>query len=122
LHQNQPTKNPNQVLSPMSRLEKLQTMLAEDPNDTFLRYAVAMELRSNDQFTESEAGFRGLMESEPPYVPAFFMLGQMLAGEDRVNEAREVIRNGIEQARLQNDHHAAGEMSEFLASLGQLGE
>ena len=39
-----------------------------------------------------------------------------------MDEARSKLRVGIEQARKQNDAHAAGEMSEFLTSLGELGE
>lgn len=103
----------------MSRREQLEAMLTDDPQDTFLRYALAMELDSEG---ESEPGiemFRGLMEDSPPYVPAFFMLGQLLARMNRVEESRQVLVQGIEQARVQNDMHAAGEMSEFLASLGE---
>ncbi len=106
----------------MSRLEKLQEMLALDPGDTFLQYAISMEHKSAGNIEEGEAGFRKLMQNSPPYVPAFFLLGQMLAGEDRIDDARTVLRNGIEQARSQADWHAAGEMSEFLTSLGELGE
>ena len=39
----------------------------------------------------------------------------------RIDEARSALRDGIEQARRQGNAHAAGEMSEFLASLGDLG-
>jgi len=106
----------------MSRLEKLQEMLAEDPADTFLQYAIAMEHKSAGNVEDSERGFRKLTGLSPPYVPAFFMLGQLLAGEDRIEESRAVLREGIGQARSQNEHHAAGEMSEFLATLGRLGE
>jgi hypothetical protein len=51
-------------------------------------------------------------------VPAFFMAAQQLARLTRVPEAREFLRTGIEAARSLGDAHAAGEMSEFLASLG----
>ncbi len=106
----------------MSRREQLEAMLANDPNDTFLRYALAMELENATEFETSIGLFRGLMQDSPPYVPAFFMLGQLLARIDRTEESCTVLRDGIEQAREQNDHHAAGEMSEFLASLGQPGK
>jgi hypothetical protein len=46
------------------------------------------------------------------------MAGQQLARLDRIEEARSFLRDGIEAARTQGDAHAAGEMSEFLASLG----
>ena len=58
----------------------------------------------------------------PPYVPAFFMAGQQLTRLGRVTEARDVLRDGIDQARASGDAHAAGEMSEFLVSLGAEGE
>ncbi|MGD9632787.1 MAG: hypothetical protein AB7U97_05870, partial [Pirellulales bacterium] len=58
---------------------------------------------------------------DPPYVPAFFMAAQQLVRLGRVSEARTQLRDGIEAARTQGDSHAAGEMSEFLASLGSAG-
>lgn len=106
----------------MSRLEQLQQMLSKEPNDTFLRYAVAMELRSQEQFEASLAAFSALRQQQPPHVPSFFMSGQLLAELDRIDESRAVLRDGIEIARRVGDHHAAGEMSEFLGSLGVLGE
>jgi hypothetical protein len=41
---------------------------------------------------------------------------------ERIDEARRWLREGIEAARQQGNAHAAGEMSELLASLGALGE
>lgn len=105
-----------------SRREKIEALLADEPGDTFLRYSLAMELDKEGAYDESLAKFRELMTDEPPYVPAFFMAGQQLARLARVAEARSVLRDGIEQARSQGDTHAAGEMSEFLASLGGAGE
>lgn len=104
------------------RREKIEAMLEDDPTDTFLRYSLAMELDKEGENELSLEKLSELTKDEPPYVPAFFMAGQQLVRLDRVNEARAILRDGIEQARSQNDSHAAGEMSEFLASLGSLGE
>ncbi len=105
-----------------SRRQRVEAMLADDPRDTFLRYSLAMELAKEGEHEPSLEQYRSLMADDPPYVPAFFMAGQQLAQLGRVGEARSVLRNGIEQARQQGNDHAAGEMSELLASLGQLGE
>jgi hypothetical protein len=102
----------------MSRREKIEAMLADDPADTFLRYSLAMELDKEGNHDASLAKFSELTHNVPPYVPAFFMAGQKLVRLDRVEDARTILRNGIEAARAQGDSHAAGEMSEFLASLG----
>lgn len=106
----------------MSRRQSIEAMLAEDPGDTFLRYALAMELEKERNHDSSLEQLRGLMTDTPPYVPAFFRAGQQLASIGRISEARTALRDGIEQARSQGDAHAAGEMSEFLASLGAMGE
>jgi hypothetical protein len=50
------------------------------------------------------------------------MAGRHLAKHGRITEARAALREGIEEARRQGEAHAAGEMAEFLASLGDLGE
>jgi len=102
----------------VSRREKIEAMLADDPHDVFLRYSLAMELAKQEQHDEALERFVELQQDDPPYVPAFFMAGQQLAELARVEEAREVLRRGIELARVQGDTHAAGEMSELLASLG----
>ena len=45
------------------------------------------------------------------------MSGQQLANLDRIDEARQMLEKGIEQANIQNELHAAGEMRQFLESL-----
>lgn len=106
----------------MSRREKLESMLSENPGDVFLRYALAMELANEGDAQGCQRLFADLMNETPPYVPAFFMSGQNFAAQGQIESAREVLRKGIEVAREQGDHHAAAEMSEFLQSLGSLGE
>jgi thioredoxin-like negative regulator of GroEL len=105
-----------------TRREKIEAMLVDEPGDTFLRYSLAMELDKEGEHVASLERLAELSRDDPPYVPAFFMAGQQLVRLNRVTEARTILRDGIEAARQQNDAHAAGEMSEFLASLGELGE
>jgi tetratricopeptide (TPR) repeat protein len=105
-----------------TRREKIEAMLVDDPSDTFLRYSLAMELEKEGDNDASLERFAELARDTPPYVPAFFMAGQQLTKLGRIEEARTVLRDGIEEARIQGNAHAAGEMSEFLASLGSLGE
>ncbi|MCA9103416.1 MAG: hypothetical protein R3C10_24300 [Pirellulales bacterium] len=102
----------------VSRREKIESLLADDPTDVFLRYSLALELGKEGDHDASLARLDELTRDEPPYVPAFFMRAQQLVRLGRVDEARGNLRDGIEVARGQGDAHAAGEMSEFLASLG----
>jgi thioredoxin-like negative regulator of GroEL len=102
----------------MSRREKIEAMLAEDPGDTFLRYSLAMELDKEGDHTSSLAKLAELSRDDPPYVPAFFMAGQQLVRLGRIEEARSILSDGIAAAQAQGDAHAAGEMTEFRVSLG----
>ncbi|MCP4885910.1 MAG: hypothetical protein GY904_04775 [Planctomycetaceae bacterium] len=102
----------------MSRREKIEAMLAEDPDDTFLRYSLAMELRSEGKTQQSLLLLDALMADTPPCVSAFFMAAQQLVDLDEVDLARDRLRVGIDQARDQGDSHAAAEMSDYLAALG----
>ena len=100
-----------------SRLEKLEGMLAAEPQDTMVRYMLALEVEKTDDHDRSLELLNSLMSNDPAYVPAFLMAGQQLARLGRISEARETYRNGIQQAQQQNDDHAAGEMGQFMAEL-----
>lgn len=106
----------------MTRREKIEAMLIDDPRDVFLRYGLALELEKEGDHDGSLDRLADLANDVPPYVPAFFMAAQQLVRLARVAEARTYLRSGIEAARSEGNAHAAGEMSEFLASLGSAGD
>jgi hypothetical protein len=101
-----------------SRREKIEAMLADEPNDTFLRYSLAMEYSKEGDHENSLSRLEELRGQTPPFIPAFFMAAQQLAALSRIDESRTLLRDGIEHARGQGDSHAAAEMSELLTSLG----
>jgi hypothetical protein len=105
-------------LKVMSRREKIEAMLAEEPGDVFLRYSLAMELDKEGEHDRSLQLLHELATGNPPYVPAFFMAGQQLTRLDRIDEARDVLTRGIAAAQAAGDAHAAGEMAAFLDTLG----
>ena len=102
----------------LSRREKIEAMLADEPHDVFLRYSLALEWEKEGDHEKCVEQLSDLTRANPPYVPAFFMAAQNLAKRNQIDQARAFLRDGIEEARRQGDSHAAGEMSEFLASLG----
>jgi tetratricopeptide (TPR) repeat protein len=104
----------------MSRLEKILAMLELEPNDTFLRYTLAMEYRKMGDSQKSIEMLRELAYSASPrYVPAFFMAAQQLVDSEDIESARTFLRDGIDEARAQKDLHAAAEMGELLAEIGK---
>lgn len=101
-----------------TRREKLEGMLLAAPDDSTLRYMLAMELDKEGHTAQALHEFEHLMKAPVPFVPAFLMAGQLLIRHGRTEDARSVFNHGIQAAQTQNNQHAAGEMAGFLASLG----
>ncbi len=117
-----PSESSLKPMNTASRRSRIEAMLTEDPMDDFLRYSLAMEMRKEADHDASLTQLAELTKQPKPYVPAFFMAAQQLSELNRIFEARTFLRDGIEEARRQNDLHAAAEMSELLGQLGELGE
>jgi len=105
-----------------TRREKILAMLRDDPDDVFLRYSLALEMEQAGESGPCLEMLAALAAGDPPYVPAFHMAARHLVARGRFEEARTTLRDGIEQARRQGNAHAAGEMAELLASIGDAGE
>ena len=92
-------------------------MLAEAPDDAFLRYGLAMEFVSEGNDDEAVRQFRQLLAATPDYVPGYHQAGQALLRLGQTPDAREILQKGIGMALTQGNPHAAEEMQELLNSL-----
>lgn len=104
-------------MSAPSRIDRIQAMLADDPNDTLLRYMLAIEFRAAGNLAGSRETFADLLQRDPHYVPTYLQLGQLLAQLGEEEKAAQVLRDGIAVANKAGDQHAAGEMAGLLATL-----
>jgi predicted Zn-dependent protease len=100
-----------------SRKVQLEEMLAEDPGDAFLRYALAMEYVSEKNDEEALRQFGELLRASPDYIPGYQQAGQALIRCGKADEARQMLQRGAAEAMKQGDQHAAEEMHGLLASL-----
>ena len=100
-----------------TRREQIEEMLATDPNDSFLRYGLAMEYVSARDDEGALQRFGELFAVAPTYVPGYLQAGQALVRLGRTNEAAAMFRDGIAVARQRGDLHALGEMEGMLAEL-----
>ena len=104
------------------RRKRIEAMLSEDPDDTFLRYSLALAMEADGELDGCLDILESLGRGSPPYLPALQMAGQFLAKRGRLAAARQALREGIEEGRRQGKAHAVAEMAELLASLGAAGE
>ncbi len=101
----------------MSRRETLQAMLAQNPQDTFARYGLAMDYANSGELESAVTEYRALLAANPNYAAAYFHGGQALEKLGRVEEARELYENGIEVTGRTGDHHTQSELQAALELL-----
>jgi predicted Zn-dependent protease len=105
-------------LNAMDRLAMLNDILTQNPNDAFARYGLAMEYSKSGQVERAMEEFGKLIFANPDYTPGYFMAAQTLARENRIEEAKKMLVDGIASARRTNNSHAQSEMEAMLAELG----
>lgn len=101
----------------MSRLAQLQQMLADEPNDAFLHYALGMEHVKLGDAEQALTQFASTNAAFPDHVAAWHQRGRLLADRGDADAARAVLQQGIIVAQRTGDDHAAGEMQGLLDML-----
>ena len=100
-----------------TRRQQIEEMLADDPNDPFLRYGLAMEYVGAGDDAAAVRCLHELITVAPDYVPAFQQLGQTLVRLDRSAEARQAWTQGVQVAQKTGNQHARDEMQGFIENL-----
>src|SRR5690348_10973798 len=101
----------------MDRVEMLKEILAENPNDAFARYGLAMEYANAGNSSAALKEYEAIVAANPEYVPAYQMAGQLLMNQGRDEDARAWLEKGIAAARKAGNRHAESEMQGMLDTL-----
>ncbi len=101
----------------MTRLEKLQGMLQDSPDDVFLNYALAMEFVSAARKDDALSAFARVLTLDAQHSAAWFQQAQLQASLGQFAAARESAAHGVAAAKAHNDQHAAEEIAGFLESI-----
>ena len=101
-----------------TRRQKLEDFLAKNPSDAFTRYGIALECVREGDLLSAESHFKTLLQSNPDYVPGYQMYAQTLAQNQRPDDAKSVLTEGIKAAIRQGNQHARSEMEGLLMELG----
>lgn len=92
------------------RLEKLMDFHRKDPEDTFVRYGIALEYRSLGKMSEALQWLDGLRRDFPGYVATYYQLALTLNDLGKRREALEAITQGIRAAKNEGDGHTVSEL------------
>jgi predicted Zn-dependent protease len=98
----------------MDRIAMLSEVLAQDPNNVFARYGLAMEYSNSGRMKEAIEEFHKLLSAHPDYAAGYFMAAQTLVKADRREDAIRMLQQGIAAAQRKGDAHAQSEMQAML--------
>jgi len=78
-----------------SRMEQLQALLGENPNDVFLSYALALEHLSIGETEKGISILQDIIQKHPDYIAAYHRLGDVFFSLNQFKEAIDVLSAGI---------------------------
>lgn len=93
------------------RLQLLQKLLEESPNDSFTLFAIAKEYEGLGETQEALQHYQHLRSNNPDYVGLYYHLGKLLEKESKVREAIEAYDTGIAVAKKLGDTHSLSELN-----------
>jgi tetratricopeptide (TPR) repeat protein len=89
-------------------------MIQKTPNDPFLHYAQALELKKLDQLESALQSLAQTIRLDAHYCYAYYQQGQILEQLQRPSDAKDAYRNGLDAAHRAGDAKAAGELEAAL--------
>ncbi len=93
----------------MTRIDQLRKFIADDPNDPFLLYALALEYL-RDEPGKASAVFSQLLSGFPDYVPTYYPAAHLCIDQGQTKEAERLFKLGIDHARRQGDRKTEQEL------------
>src|SRR5579872_2404872 len=101
----------------MNRIEILKGFLNENSNDSFSRYALALEYVKLGQNEDALREFESVKTSDPQYVATYYQLGQLYQKLGKTHDAEKTFRTGITVAAKAGDEHTRSELEAALEGL-----
>jgi len=94
----------------LNRLEKLQEFFKNEPEDPFLKYALATEYLRLNQTDKALEYYEDLVEKNPGYTGTYYHLGKLYEALGRKQDAIMTYETGMKITREKHDNHAFSEL------------
>ena len=92
------------------RLEKLLEFIKGEPDDPFLKYALATEYLRLDDTAKALWYYEDLVTNHPKYTGTYYHLGKLYEALNRRDDAIKTYETGMKITREQRDNHALSEL------------
>ena len=94
----------------MDRIERLVQFLQDNPNDSFVQHALALEYIKTGDDGKAKELFEQLLDRDPAYTGSYYHLAKLLERNKDIDAAIKVYEKGMEESKKAGDNHAFGEL------------
>jgi tetratricopeptide (TPR) repeat protein len=94
----------------INRLDKLLEFIKNEPNDEFLKYALATEYLRLNQVDKALEYYEDLVNNHPQYSGTYYHLGKLYEALNRKDDAVKTYEKGMEITKAKRDNHAFSEL------------
>jgi tetratricopeptide (TPR) repeat protein len=96
----------------------LLDLLASEPDDLFLNYALGIEYAGEvSSQSQAENQFKKVLALNAQYIAAYYQMGKLLEAQSRITEALEYLKAGLGHALLKKDNKSVNEFNEAIFML-----
>lgn len=99
------------------RLIQLEKLLADEPQDPFLTYGIALEHFKLGDHAAALDWLDRTLALDPHYCYAYFQKAKVLSDRGDDDEAKAILETGMKAAIEAGDDHARSEMAELMETL-----
>ncbi len=96
------------------RVSKLREFLDADPEDSFSRFALALEYLKGGDIKTAQSYFEYIRDNDPGYVGVYYHLGLLYQESGELVKAQKTFVTGISAAREAREYRAASELEQAL--------
>lgn len=101
----------------MPSVEQLEKLLAVDPDDSFMHYALALEYAKAGDHDKAAESFDRCIAIDEQYCYAYFHKARSLEADGQLEDARATLETGLGIAKRVGDQKAASEINSYLTTL-----
>lgn len=96
------------------RLQMIKSMLENNPDDSFLNYAAALEYNKRGLTDKAIEVLESIIVKDPDYVGTYYQLGKFYESKGEMERAIDVYKAGKIVANAQGDRKILNELAEAL--------
>lgn len=100
-----------------SNIATLAKRVKDHPNDSFSKFALALELIKIDRRKSAVVLFEDIVQNDPNYVGVYYHLGEQYLIDGENKKALDIYKSGIQIATSVKDDLAKSELKTALLTL-----